>query len=137
MSDLSPKNNHFSPKEKSNSALKMVILPLIGFMLLVIIIAVLLFNQISNSQESMLNWVNISIIIASLLLFIPGIFFLILILGLITVLIKSRKPLHSRLQIIQDHVFKTSKILTSIAKIILKPVFFLESTLAILHRPKN
>ena len=137
MSDLSPKNNHFSPKEKSNSALKMVILPLIGFMLLVIIIAVLLFNQISNSQESMLNWVNISIIIASLLLFIPGIFFLILILGLITVLIKSRKPLHSRLQIIQDHVFKTSKILTSIAKIILKPVLFLESTLAILHRPKN
>ena len=137
MIDLSPKDNFYPLKENSYSALKTVILPLIGFMLLMIVISLLLFNQISNSQQSMLKWVNICIIIVSFLLFIPGIFSLILTIGLIIVLSKSKKPLHSRLRIIRDFVDKTSRLLTSTTALILKPVFFLESAIAFLHRPKN
>lgn len=129
-------NNHPINTENPISALKKIILPLFGFILLVIIIAVLIFNQISTGQQSLLNWVNISISIVSLLLFIPGLFLLIIIIGLIAVMNKSRQPLYSGLRKIQQYVFKTSKILTNIVNIILKPIIFFESALIFFRRPK-
>jgi hypothetical protein len=135
MIDLSPKNITLSPKEKKQSALKMVILPLIGFILLVIIFAVFLLFQVSKNQQSILNWANISIIILSFLLIIPGSLFLTLTIGIIILLLKSKKPLQSRLQVIQGFVNKSCKIITDLTVLILKPVFFLESAFAIFHRP--
>lgn len=129
-------NNHPINIENLISALKKIILPLFGFIFIVIITAVLIFSQISTGQQSLLNWVNISISIISLLLFIPGLFLLILILGLITVMNKSRQPLYSGLRKIQQYVFKTSKILTNIVNIILKPIFFFESALIFFRKPK-
>ena len=137
MIETLPKNNRPINRENRFSALKIIILPLFGFIFIVIITAVLLFSQISTGQQSLLNWVNISIIIVSLLLFIPGLLLLILILGLITVMNKSRQSLFSGLRKIQQYVFKTSKILTNIVNIILKPIFFLESALIFFRRPKT
>ncbi len=82
-------NNSYLKKENPNSGLKVIILPLIGFILLIAITAALLFGQISGNQESLLNWVNISIIVISLLLFIPGLFLLIVILGLFMILFNN------------------------------------------------
>jgi len=136
MIETLPKNNRPINRENPFSALKKIILPLFGFIFIVIIIAVLLFSQISTGQQSLLNWVNISIIIVSLLLFIPCLFLLILILGLIMVINKSWQPLLFGLRKTQQFAFNTSKILTNIANIILKPIIFLESAMIFLHRPR-
>ena len=132
-----PKNNRSINKENPFSALKIVILPLFGFIIIVIITAILLFSQISTGQQSMLNWVNISIIIVSLMLFIPGLFLFILFLGLIMVTNKFLPPLHFGLQKIQQFASNTSKIITKIANIILKPLIFLESAMIFLNRPRT
>ena len=137
MIETLPKNNRPINRENPFSALKKIILPLFGFIFIVIITAVLLFSQISTGQQSLLNWVNISIIIVSLLLFIPCLFLLILILGLIMVINKSWQPLHFGLRKTQQFAFNTSKILTHIANIILKPIIFLESAIIFLHRPRT
>jgi len=131
------KNNHPSHQENQNSGLKMVIFPLIGFILLAIITAILLFPKISSGQQSLSNWVNISIIFVSLLLFIPGLLFLIIIFGLIKIINKSRPPIYSGLRKARQFVFTASNILTNVATVFLKPIFFLESALVILHRPKH
>jgi hypothetical protein len=125
MIETSPKNNNPEVFKNPISALKIIILPLCGFIFIVISIAVLIFSQISAGQQSILNWVNICISIISLLFLFPGLFFFILILGLIAVLNKSRRPLYSGLRKTQQYTFKTSKMLTHLLNMILKPVFFL------------
>ena len=136
MTETRLNNNSYSKKENPNSGLKVIILPLIGFILLVAIAAALLFGQISGNQHSLLNWVNISIIIISLLLFIPGLFLLILILGLFMVLYKTQQPMQSGLRSINQFVLNASKILTKIAELILKPIFFLESIGVFINKHK-
>jgi hypothetical protein len=131
------KNNHPTQKENQKSALKMVILPLIGLILLVFIISMLIFRQISINQQSSLNWVNISLIIISIFLFIPGIFLLVLILGLIIVINKSRQPIQSGFWKLRYYVFISSKILVNITKILLKPFVYLESALSFFYKQKN
>ncbi len=130
------KNNSPSQKENQKSAIKMVILPLIGFILLVIIIFILILKHISVDQQSTLNWLNISIITISVFLFIPGIFLLVLIFGLIKAIDKSRQPLQAGLWELRHYLFIISKILVDITKMIVKPFIYLESALSFFHRPK-
>jgi hypothetical protein len=129
-------NNSPSQKEYQKSAVKMVILPLIGFILLVIIIFILILKQISIDQQSTLNWLNISIITISVFLFIPGIILLVLILGSLKAIDKSRKPIQAGLWKIQHYIFIISKILVDITKMIVKPFIYLESALSFFHRPR-
>jgi hypothetical protein len=130
------KNNSPSQKENQKSAIKMVILPLIGFIFLVIIIFILIFKQISVYQQSTLNWLNISIITISVFLFIPGIFLLVLILGSIKAIDKSRQPIQAGLWKFRHYIFIISKILIDITKIIVKPFIYLESALSFFHKPR-
>jgi hypothetical protein len=130
------KNNSPSQKEYQKSAVKMVILPLIGFILLVIIIFILILKQISIDQQSTLNWLNISIITISVFLFIPGIFLLVLILGSIKVIVKSRQPIQAGFWKLRHYIFIISKILVDITKMIVKPFIYLESALSFFHRPR-
>jgi hypothetical protein len=131
------KNNHFSQKENKKSAFKMVIFPLIGFIFLVLIISNLILRQNSIGQQSILNWVNISIIVISVFLFIPLLFLLVLIIGTIVVIKKSSQTIQSGLWKLQRYVFLISKILINITKIILMPFIYLESALNFLHKPKS
>jgi len=136
MIETLPKNSQPTNRDNRFSALKIIILPLFVFICIIIITVGLLFSQISTGQQSLLNWMNISIIIVSLLLFIPYLFLLALILGLIAVMNKTQKLLYSGLQKIQKYIFRTSKILTNIVRMILKPIYFFESALIFFRRPK-
>ena len=137
MINTSKKNDRPSQKENQKSAFKMVILPLIGSIFFVIIISILIIRQISIGQQSTLNWVNISIILISVFLYIPLLFLLVLIFGTIVVIKKSSTPIQSGLGKLQRYVFLISKILTNITKIILTPFIYLESVLIFLQRPKH
>jgi hypothetical protein len=130
------KNNSPSQKENQNSAIKMVILPLIGFILLVIFFFILILKHISVDQQSTSNWLNISLITISVFLFIPGIFLLVLILGSIKVIVKSRQPIQAGFWKLRHYIFIISKILVDITKMIVKPFIYLESVLSFFHRPK-
>ena len=136
MIETLPNNNQLINSKNRYSALKMIVFPLIGLIFIVFIFAVVLFNQISSDQQPLLNWVNISIIITSVLLFIPGLFLLLLILGSILVMKKSRQPLYLGLLKVQKVVFKISKIFTNILNLILKPIILLESALIFFRKPK-
>lgn len=136
MIETLPNNNQLLNSKNRYSALKMVVFPLIGLIFIVIIFAVLLFNQISSDQQPLLNWVNISIIITSVLLFVPGLFLLLLILGSILVMKKSRQPLYSGLLKVQKLVSKITKIFINILNLILKPIILLESALIFFRKPK-
>jgi hypothetical protein len=130
------KDNSPTQKENQKSAIKMVILPLIGFIIFVIIIFIFILKHISVNQQSTLNWLNISIITISVFLFIPGIFLLVLILGSIKAIDKSRQPIQAGLWKLQHHIFIISKILVDITKMIVKPFIYLESVLSFFHRPR-
>ena len=136
MINIYEKNNSPSQKENQKSAIQMVILPLIGFILLVIIIFILILKQISVDQLSTLNWLNISLITISVFLFIPGIILLVLILGSIKAIDKSRHPIETGLWKLRHYIFIISKILVDITKIIVKPFIYLESALSFFHRPR-
>jgi hypothetical protein len=132
-----PNNSLPIDRKNQNSVVKWIILPLSGFILIVIISAVFLLSQISTGKQPMLNWLNISIIIVSLLLFIPGLFFLVIVFGLIIVINKSRQPLLSGLEKTQQYIFKASNFIISIVNIILKPIIFVESLLFFFRKLKT
>ena len=136
MIETLPNNNQLINSKNRYSALKLIVFPLIGLIFIVFIFAVVLFNQISSDQQPLLNWVNISIIITSVLLFIPSLFLLLLILGSILVMKKSRQPLYLGLLKAQKLVFKITKIFTNILNLILKPIILLESALIFFRKPK-
>jgi hypothetical protein len=111
----------------SKSAFKMVLLPLLTILICLILIGILLFNQNLNNPPIFDKWLNISIILLSLFLFLPGIFLFILIITLFFMVSKFQIILLPVLEKMQSFTFNTSKFILNSSKVILFPISFFES----------
>jgi hypothetical protein len=111
----------------SKSAFKMVLLPLFAILIGLILFGILLFNQNLNNPLIFDKWFNISIILLSLFLFLPGVFLLLLIIALIFIFGKFQIILLSVLEKMQSVTLNISNLIFNSSRVILFPISFFES----------
>jgi hypothetical protein len=92
-----------------------------------ILFGILLFNQNLNNPLIFDKWFNISIILLSLFLFLPGVFLLLLIIALIFIFGKFQIILLSVLEKMQSVTLNISNLILNSSRVILFPISFFES----------
>lgn len=107
-------------------------LPLLIFILFILTGVIVLFSQIAFGNQSLRTWADISIILISLCLFLPGLAFLFVMIWLIDFIAGVNKKLPLWFVRIQIKVANISTFLISFARSLPKPLILFKSTINIL-----
>jgi hypothetical protein len=115
------KMNQSGIRHHPNSAFRCILLPFSIFLIFIFIFGLILFNQGTSNILDLNLWVNISIILVSLFLFIPEIFLLVLIILLTIFTTKFTGILKSGLGKVQSFTNGVSNFLIRLSEYILLP----------------
>lgn len=95
---------HSTEKSKlaggKKTAFSLIIFPLVFAILLIVILTLTIFLNGGKNTSSLENWANISVILISLVFFLPGLFFLVILIAVIILLGKA-------LPVIEQGLMKT------------------------------
>ncbi len=119
MDNRSPGKRDLNSVKKS--AFWPVIFPLILATLLVVILALTILLNGGKNPVILENWANISVILISLLLFLPGLIFLAAIIAVNFLLGKTMPIVEQRLMKIQILAVKLNNILLAFARMVVYP----------------
>jgi len=114
-------------KKTNLTSVRRVFFPLLIFILITLIGTGVLFNQIASGNQRLRTWTDISIILISLILFIPGLTFLFMLIWVIHFVTRANRQLPVWFERIQIKVTNTSSFFISFARALPKPFILFES----------